>query len=748
MVVPEAAAAVACLPVTGIVLAIVDSLRKSKAKRSNSSSSKQSCTCFPCSGVRSQRNAPADGVDLGKYGENVFKGKVAEPYLKKVGLKSSDLETGCWIHSTEKSDKMAHAILLWGTDRGASSFCHWFQPLASTFRHGDVGLVQNAMWEFGKDGQPKWDFKGKHLLRGETDGSSYPNGGLRETYRAGGYLTIDPESPIFLRGDAIFAPACFVSFDGKSLDEKTPLKRAAQSLSMNGTRLFRLLGVNLISIIKNIGLEQEFFLVPRDKYYKRPDLQMVGRTVMGRLPARGQELCDHYMAPINMEGPALRCMQEMQHECYKLGIPLRTRHREVAPGQYEFAPMFGTVCEHTDENLKIMQILEEVAMKHGLAAVMAEKPFQGVNGSGKHNNWSISAVVNGQQTNLFNPDDLSKLAGRPELFPIVMAALVSAVDKFSDLMRASIACPGNDFRLGAMEAPPSVISTYLGRSITEYLQAFCDGEVKSYNPKTKEIDLGVSSLPKITAPAEDRNRTSPFPFGGHRFEFRACGSSQNVSFVNTVLAAMMAQQFREITERVQAGWHPVEVAKDLLRRHFKCVFNGNGYDKSWPDKAESQGLCRIDSGIEAITRLTERKNIDLFVNAGIFTEDEVQARQTVLLELYVGVVEMECQVMIDMINQHVLPSMKAAGLLEYIAKLEPAVVQLSDCLGNLHRINDDVAKARSARQMRLETMADVRVICDEAEARCPANLWTLATYKEMFFLDLNENINRVDAPRK
>ena len=427
----------------------------------------------------------------------MFKGKIADKYLKKEGLSSKDLDDYSWINDSAKPDKIAKAMMAWALDKGASSFCHWFQPMAATMRHGNTGQVQMSMLEYNSDGTPTFELKGKHILFGETDGSSYPNGGMRATHTAGGYLCIDPSSPVFLRDDCMFIPACFVSYAGKALDEKTPLHRAHQAMSKQGARLFKHLGFEVTGMVNNIGLEQELFFIPREAYERRMDLQFTGRTVLGKMPARGQEGCDHYMAPINVHGPAMACMKEIQEQCYKLGIPLKTRHREVAPNQYEFAPLFGSVITQTDQNLVVMQICEEVAAKHGLAALLQEKPFAGVNGSGKHNNWSISTLCGAQ---LLNPGDLTKRSGNPELFPIVMSALVAAVDEYGDLMRLAIASPGNDFRLGAMEAPPSVISTYLGTQMTAYLKDFMEGNVYEYQPSTSPIDLGVDIMPIVHAP--------------------------------------------------------------------------------------------------------------------------------------------------------------------------------------------------------------------------------------------------------
>lgn len=338
-------------------------------------------------------------------------------------------------------------------DRGANVYCHWFQPMASSgVRHGLTGQVQNMMLEFDSNMEVKQDFKGKTLIKGETDGSSYPNGGLRGTHQAGGYLAIDTSSPIFCRGDTIFIPSAFVSYYGAALDEKTPLLRANAAIDKEGSRLFSLLGLDCSSGIQtNIGLEQEIFLIPRDQYYRRPDLQFTGRTIMGKNAPRGQEMCDHYMAPLSSATAALACMQEIQDEAWRLGIPLKTRHREVAPNQFEFAPLFGSNTTQIDQNVMVMQIIEEVAAKHGLAALLQEKPFNGVNGSGKHNNWSI-ATRSGVQ--VFSPSAVLAATKNEAAFPIIMAAVVSAVDEHGDLMRMAIANPGNDFRLGACEAPP------------------------------------------------------------------------------------------------------------------------------------------------------------------------------------------------------------------------------------------------------------------------------------------------------
>jgi len=665
------------------------------------------------------------------FGKNVFTGKVADEYLKKHGASVETLKDPNWVNND--ADAVANAVFDWATDRGANVYCHWFQPMASSgVRHGLTGQVQNMMLKFNADGEIAQDFKGKTLIKGETDGSSFPNGGLRGTHCAGGYLAVDTSSPILCRGDTIFIPSAFVSYYGHALDEKTPLLRSNHALDNQGSRLFSLLGGDASSGVQaNIGLEQEMFLIPREEYYRRPDLQLTGRTIMGKNAPRGQEMCDHYMAPLSSATAALACMQEIQDECWRMGIPLKTRHREVAPNQFEFAPLYGSTTTQIDQNVFVMQIIEEVAPKHGLAALLQEKPFNDVNGSGKHNNWSL-ATRSG--INFLAPDEVMEATGNKEAFPIIMAAIVAAVDENGDLMRASIANPGNDFRLGACEAPPAIVSTYLGDDMTNYLEAFMNGESSEYKPAKKLLDLGVSEVVPFEVPAEDRNRTSPFPYGGERFEFRAVGSAQNVSLVNTVLNTIAAEKFAAFADRIEAGENPADVARESLKKHWKVIFNGDNYDEEEQQMLTDSGVWRIDSGVEAIAALTSEKNVALFEKMKVFTGEELHARRDVLHDHYTGTVEMEALVMIDMINQHVIPSVKTCGV-GPLNDLSAAVTTLKAAVAEIHAADSSMDKAELARVLRLETMIDIRVTCDAAEEVVPAENWTLATYKELLFLD-------------
>jgi glutamine synthetase len=603
---------------------------------------------------------------------------------------------------------------------------------ASGVRHGLTGQVQNKMIEFDRESNKiKFDFKGKNLIRGETDGSSFPNGGLRATHTAGGYLALDTSSPVFLRGDIVHIPSALVSFYGTALDEKTPLLRSNEALNTQGLRLLKCLGYEPKELVANIGLEQEIFLIPRDQYLRRMDLQMTGRTIMGKDAPRGQEMCDHYMAAMSTAQPALEAMQEMQQECWKMGIPLKTRHREVAPGQYEFAPLFGTNTTQVDQNIMVMQVIEEVAAKHGLAAFLQEKPFANINGSGKHNNWSIGTT---DGVNLLNPDQISKASGNDNAFAVIMSAIISAIDTHGDLMRMSIATPGNDFRLGACEAPPAITSTYLGDDMTTYLEAFKDGKTGAYNPGTKNMQMGTRAIRPIAIPAEDRNRTSPFPYGGARFEYRAVGSAQNTSMVNTVLNTMTAQKFKQFADAIEGGASPEKVAQDALNASWKVIFNGDNYDEANQEMLTKNGLWRIDSAVEANHRMVDPKNVALFAEMGVLEAEECEARENVLHDHYTGTVEMEALCMIDMINQHVLPSCKDAEV-GPVSDLESSVSTLKAAVAEIHAAPTPYAAATLARTLRLETMVDIREFCDAAEGVVPADMWTLPTYKELLFLD-------------
>jgi len=670
-----------------------------------------------------------------EYGTYKFKGDVAANYLKAEQLDADLLSDTSWAMDKAVADKVANAVRKWALSKNASMVTHLFQPLGSAgIRRGQTGQVHNAMFNFDSKNSLKMVFGGSEMLKGETDGSSYMNGGLRATHTAGGYTALDPSSPMFIRGDTLYIPTIFVSFYGKALDEKTPLLRSMSCVSKSTINLLSKFGYNGCKwVYPMIGLEQELFLVPREAYFKRPDLQLAGRTVMGASASRGQELCDHYMGPLNPV--ALACMKEIQHECFKMGIPLNTRHREVAPNQYEVAPYFGVATTQIDENLQVMELFEEIAAKHGLAALLHEKPFKGINGSGKHNNFSLGGD-NG--LNLFNGPQVSEMTGNAECFPMIMAAVVKAVSKYPDLLRMSIAAPGNDFRLGAMEAPPSIISTYLGEALTSFLKTVQETKASPgmYNPTKTMIDAAPGLVAPFSAPAEDRNRTSPFPYGGHRFEFRAVGSSQNVSMVNTCLCSAIAKVMDEFCAEMDAGKPAMEIAAAALAESESIIFNGNGYSAEWPVEAAKRGLLIENSNPEAIQLLKREKNIELFEKLGVMTKDETIARADVMHEQYVGTVEIEANVMVEMIETMAMPAVKAAGL--STSEMAAGAAKIKSNLEALLKLDSAYEQSKAARVLRLETMEDARKVCDELETKVPAGTWPIASYHSLLFLDFTE----------
>lgn len=422
-----------------------------------------------------------------------------------------------------------------------------------------------------------------------------------------------------------------------------------------------------------------------------------------------------------------------------MGIPLKARHREVAPNQYEFTPLYGPVTTAVDQNLVVMQIIEEVAIAHGLTALLQEKPFAGYNGSGKHNNWSISTD---DGTNLFNCDELAENANDPDIFPIVMAAIVKAVHKYGDLLRMSIATPGNDLRLGGMEAPSTIVSLYLGDSLTEFLQQYMEGSTDHYYPTSKVFDMGALAIPPIEVPAEDRNRTAFFAYGGNRFEFRAAGSSQNLSIINTVLGTITAKVFKEFADAIAGGKTPREVASAALKESFQVIFNGNCYDPATTAELRAKGLCAIDSSVEALCKFTDPKNIELFEEMKVFTKEECLAQQDLLLRHYIGTVEIEANCMVDMINQFIIPSCKRSGK-GPLGELHSSVLTLKQSLETIKNEPEVVIQAELSRELRLLTMRNIRKLCDQAEAVVPESQWLLATYNELLYVDENYKLDRV-----
>eukprot|EP00928_Gymnodinium_smaydae_P061286 TRINITY_DN45401_c0_g1_i1.p1 TRINITY_DN45401_c0_g1~~TRINITY_DN45401_c0_g1_i1.p1 ORF type:complete len:893 (+),score=180.53 TRINITY_DN45401_c0_g1_i1:134-2812(+) len=664
------------------------------------------------------------------FGTHRFRGAEAAPHLERHGLPLDLLDaTPEW--TLYHADAVAAAVTEWAVSRGATMVCHWTQPLRSagaSWRASQPTKVVHAMFNPAIDGRLRRILDGQYLIHGETE--------CRKC--------IDVSSPIWVRGDTLFVPCVFLRYNNSSfsgmdmvLDEKTPLLRAQQAMSRAGVRLLKLLGHECQQVLPEIGLEQEFFLISRASYYRRPDLQQCGRTLIGAQLENGTNLYDTHSSPLN--GAAEACMQAIQKECFKLGVHVRTRHRESAPNQYEYAPYHGLASSQVDENLQLMEIIEEVARAHGLVALLHEKPFCGVNGSGKHNNFSL---ISDTKVNLMNEEHCNKLC--PELFPLVMAAMARAVYRHGDLMMASTACPGNDFRLtrgGGCEAPPCCMSTHFGESVTAYLQELMTsttGPVTPYQRPMESCATGVDCIDchMIKVSPEPRNRTAPFPYAGRRFELRTPGSSQNVSMVNTVLCAAIAESMNTFADAIEQGKTARQVTVESLKSEgHKAIYNGNCYEASWYAQAKERGLACIDSCVDRVERYRSWKAVSLFQGLNIFSEEELHERTEVIHENYVITVEIEVRCLLDMCRGLILPVARRAGLAIEADRLTECLQRLELGLDGLADAQEFYAQARLARELRLDNMVRARRMCDDLETKLPAADWPLATYKDLLLND-------------
>ena len=588
------------------------------------------------------------------FGVNVFGLDQMRTRLPESAYKAlrSCMEQGQQLDE-KLADLVANAMKEWAIERGATHFTHWFQPMTgSTAEKHDsfVGL---------EDGKLLMEFSGKALIKGEPDASSFPSGGLRATFEARGYTAWDPTSPAFVRetksGATLCIPTAFCSWTGEALDEKTPLLRSAEALNRAALRLLRTLGDERVGhVYPTLGCEQEYFLVDRDLYVLRPDLVATSRTLFGAKPPKGQELEDHYFGSIPRR--VLAFMQDVEQELWKLGVPVKTRHNEVAPSQYELAPIFERTTVAADHNMLCMEVLKQVAQRHGFQCVLHEKPYAGINGSGKHNNWSMSTDTG---ENLLEP---GKSPEENMRFIVLLAGVVRAVDLYADLLRASIAHAGNDHRLGANEAPPAILSIYLGEQLTDVVESLISG-TRGASRKGGTMQLGVTSMPPLPRDATDRNRTSPFAFTGNKFEFRAVGSSQAPSKPNTVLNTIVADSLDHIAseiERLQGdkGLEAAvnEVCCELFKRHQRVVFNGNGYSEEWHAEAEKRGLPNVPNAVDAIANLGQQKNVDLFARLNVLTPKESESRMNIQLESYAKAIAIEAQSALSIARTMILPA--------------------------------------------------------------------------------------------
>ena len=654
---------------------------------------------------------------------------------------------------THVADAVATAMRDWAVEHGATHFTHWFQPLTGVTAEKHDGFIAPS-----PDGGVIMEFSGKELIQGEPDASSFPSGGLRATFEARGYTAWDPTSYAFIKGHTLCIPTAFCSYSGEALDKKTPLLRSMQALNKQALRVLKLFGNEDVKCVRPcVGPEQEYFLIDKAMYEKRKDLVFCGRTLFGAKPSKGQELDDQYFGAIKPRVEAY--MEDLNTELWKLGILAKTEHNEVAPSQHELAPIFSVANIATDHNQLTMEIMQKVASRHGLVCLLAEKPFAGVNGSGKHNNWSLATDTG---VNLFKPGETPYENAQ---FLLFLCAAVQAVDNYQDLLRLSVATAGNDHRLGANEAPPAVISIFLGDELTAVLDAIETDTPYSGTEKTV-LKLGVHVLPKFTRDTTDRNRTSPFAFTGNKFEFRMVGSSDSIACANIMLNAAMAETLKEFADRLE-GVSDFESAlhdliKETIKAHKRIIFNGNGYDDAWIKEAtEKRGLLNLRTTPDALATVLEKKNVEMLTSLKIFSEAEIRSRYEICLENYCKTVNIEGLTMVDMARKEILPAVEAylGDLSGTVAAKTAAVPGLAckyekDLISKLSKLADEISDAASSldttlirlkaipdvtdaahviRDVVLQKMAELRVVCDEAESITADKYWPFPTYGDLLF---------------
>ncbi len=581
------------------------------------------------------------------FGSLVFNLSVMKKTLPEQTYKAlkQTMEDGTPLN-LEVANQIADAMKNWAISNGATHYSHWFQPLT-----GITAEKHDSFLSPAEEGKVIMSFSGKELIKGEPDASSFPNGGKRSTFEARGYTVWDPTSYPFIKDHTLCIPTAFCSYTGEALDKKTPLLRSMESLNVQALRILKLFGNKAKHITTTMGPEQEYFLIDEKLYQKRKDLKMCGRTLFGSKPVKGQEMDDQYFGAIKPR--VIEYMEDLNNELWKLGIYSKTEHNEVAPAQHEMAPIFTTSNLAADQNQLTMEIMKKVARRHGLICLLSEKPFEGVNGSGKHNNWSI-ATDTGE--NLFSPGNSPKDNAQ---FLLFLTAVIKAVDENQDLLRCTVASAGNDHRLGANEAPPAIISIYVGDELGSILESIKDGT--SYNNKEKgKMTIGVDVLPPIPKDSTDRNRTSPFAFTGNRFEFRSVGSSLSISGPNTTMNAILAHSLKEFADELEKSQDFEKDLQKLIKReitnHWKILFNGNGYDESWVKEAESRGLKNYRTTPEAMEHYLDEKNISLYTQMGIYTKEEMQSHYEIKLEKYCQVINIEVNTMLEMIHKDIMPA--------------------------------------------------------------------------------------------
>lgn len=648
--------------------------------------------------------------------------------------------------SREVANVIANAMKVWAIEKGATHFTHWFTPLT-----GLSAEKHDSFLEI-RDDQPVLEFKGKTLRKGESDASSFPSGGLRATFEARGYTAWDCTSPAFVKDGSLYIPTVFCSYNGEALDKKTPLLKSCDVLSKSVCQLMNELGFHDVTSAKSyVGAEQEYFLVADEYYQKRIDLKLTGRTLFGAKAPKGQELEDHYYGSLKRKVAAF--MKELDAELWKYGIPSKTKHNEAAPAQHEVACIYREVNITTDNNQLLMQLMQDIAKKHDLRCLLHEKPFAGVNGSGKHNNWS---VVTNTGINLFNPgkDAIHNLP-----FLATLACLVKGIDEFADLLRVTIACAGNDHRLGANEAPPAIVSMYLGEDMNRVIDSIVNG-VKLEEWNKQRFNAGISVVANFSKDNTDRNRTSPFALTGNKFEYRAVGSSQSIAGSNTILNSILAYEMNEMVGLIRKGYKPIDVIKQFLEAHRRVIFDGDGYSKEWEIEASKRGLPNRRNSVEAIQHLIDEKNIQMLSNLGVYSKNELYSRYEVMLEGYSKTIRVESLTSLKMAKNEIYPV-----VIQYLNILAKTTNELSTAQIENTFIHDDTIelsqlanqmkkaiqhlekvvakfdghyknaydKATFARDEVVIAMNELRKIVDETETRVDAKMWPMPTYVDLLF---------------
>ena len=685
------------------------------------------------------------------YGSKVFNEHEMRERLPSSTYKSlkATIEKGQPL-DLEVANVVASVMKRWAIEQGATHYTHWFQPLTGITSEKHDGFVSPQ-----PDGTAIMEFSGKELIKGEPDASSFPSGGLRATAEARGYTAWDPTSYAFVKDDTLCIPTAFCSYTGEALDKKTPLLRSMQAISDQACKVLKLFGKDVDRVATTVGPEQEYFLIKKEDYQKRLDLVLCGRTLFGSAPSKGQELEEHYFGTIRPIVSGF--MKELDEELWKLGVPAKTKHNEVAPCQHELAPIYDITNVAIDHNLLTMEMMKKIADKHGLVCLQHEKPFEGVNGSGKHNNWSIST----KRENLLDPGDtpMENLQ-----FMVFLSAVIEAVDDYADLLRTSVATPGNDHRLGANEAPPAIISIFVGEELEAVIDAICTDSPYA-GPVKMKMDLGVDVLPKFSKDTTDRNRTSPFAFTGNKFEFRMPGSAENLSDANTILNTAVAKSLKKFVAET-AGAADFECAaaawvKKTLNEHRRVIFNGNGYSEAWEVEAERRGLPNRKCTPDAMIALKEAKNIALMEEFGVLTKTEMLSRYEVEMEHYSKILNIEARTMLKIANKQLIPAATAymgevagaaaaktaavegistkaetkvlTALSKYTDEMSDATDALQAATDKVSAMDDEAAKAHAFHDEVIPAMDALRAAADEAESIVDEDYWPLPCYSRMLF---------------